>query len=448
VKNEQRGFDGLWDSVPVGLFALDAQLQIVDINQTALNLLHHPRESILGKSGIELVHPEDVGIVVDSFGIITNEPWRRATATFRIVNAAGESLPCEINTEVISPPINGVAYIVSAQPALIAAHLDNFVTATAQHRPLQITLKPIIDAIESNGHYASAIYWVNDQTGHAQWISNDTAAGVLMALPGAVAELRELSFGSESTLPEFRQLTELRVDNEALDALFPFVAVSVHPVRIDGKPVGFIASLTRSADRLGEFGRQFMVRMTELATVAITQHQIAEQLRLQALTDPLTGIGNRTALFQAGEAMQSGSLSIVDVDHFKEINDTYGHAIGDAVIVELATRLRSIVGADGMVARLGGDEFAVILQNSTSACATQRLALAFGEPVSTAVGPITVEASIGSTQLAAHPSVTSALADADHDMYDSKRERTGRRRVAQSLGGAVTSPASASRESA
>ncbi|MBP3037130.1 EAL domain-containing protein [Arthrobacter sp. zg-ZUI100] len=99
-----------------------------------------------------------------------------------------------------------------------------------------------------------------------------------------------------------------------------------------------------------------------------------EQMQHMAMTDPLTGVGNRPSLIQALEAAVNArrdgepgpAVLMLDLDGFKDINDSFGHGAGDLVLMEIAARLVSTAGANAVVARLGGDEFAVVLPVSTS----------------------------------------------------------------------------------
>jgi diguanylate cyclase (GGDEF)-like protein len=102
-----------------------------------------------------------------------------------------------------------------------------------------------------------------------------------------------------------------------------------------------------------------------------------EALRLLTMTDPLTGAGNRrrgqdalkAALAQAERRGQSSSLLLLDLDHFKRVNDGYGHAAGDLVLRECAVLLGPLVGSAGILGRLGGEEFLVLLPNTPLAAA-------------------------------------------------------------------------------
>ena len=116
-------------------------------------------------------------------------------------------------------------------------------------------------------------------------------------------------------------------------------------------------------------------RPQRLVTVRDTSHRRAHERRLrhQATHDPLTNLGNRVLLQEALEtelqriAGDSTSLALllIDLDRFKEVNDTLGHAFGDLLLIEVAKRISAVVRTGDLVARLGGDEFAVLLRADT-----------------------------------------------------------------------------------
>jgi diguanylate cyclase (GGDEF)-like protein/PAS domain S-box-containing protein len=104
----------------------------------------------------------------------------------------------------------------------------------------------------------------------------------------------------------------------------------------------------------------------------ITERKQAEQeIRSLAFFDPLTGLPNRRllqdrleqALVSSGRSLQYGAVIFIDLDNFKALNDTRGHALGDLLLVEIARRLRECIRAEDTVARLGGDEFVVVLED-------------------------------------------------------------------------------------
>ena len=137
------------------------------------------------------------------------------------------------------------------------------------------------------------------------------------------------------------------------------------------------------------------------------ERRLEEELRRQALTDPLTGLMNRQGLRllmdetrdAASGRTGAAGLLMVDLDDFKEINDTLGHPVGDEVLVAVAERLMENVREEDAVARFGGDEFAVLMAHGPDQAEleaiAQRVLDAFDEPVESAAGPLRVTASIG-----------------------------------------------------
>ena len=132
----------------------------------------------------------------------------------------------------------------------------------------------------------------------------------------------------------------------------------------------------------------------------------AERQR-QAVTDELTGLANRRRLeqvvgdFFAGEAPTTeGTLAFlfVDLDHFKEVNDSFGHAAGDQLLRQIGPRIRSCLGERGLLARIGGDELAVILlgvEESEAAALAERVSRAIREPFPLDMVTVRIGASIG-----------------------------------------------------
>ncbi len=160
-------------------------------------------------------------------------------------------------------------------------------------------------------------------------------------------------------------------------------------------------------------------------------------LQTLASTDALTGLPNRRAfLAQLEQALarpgagKPGCLLMLDVDHFKRVNDSHGHAVGDQVLVHVADTLRSVLRREDLPGRLGGEEFAVLLPGSSAEGGhplAERLREALAaRPAPTTAGPLRVTASIGLCPLA-EGSVTGLLERADQALYEAKR--SGRNRV-------------------
>ena len=165
-----------------------------------------------------------------------------------------------------------------------------------------------------------------------------------------------------------------------------------------------------------------------------SDRQAMENLRRQAETDPLTGLANRS-VFQAryrevvGDSLNHGfasALVLIDLDRFKDLNDTFGHPAGDACLCEVARRLGRAFHDAGLVARLGGDEFAIILRAPTNpsriAHVLQQTVVMLSRPLFWNGLRLEVGASIGAA-LVGRPHrrrIIELFAEADAALYDAK----------------------------
>lgn len=177
----------------------------------------------------------------------------------------------------------------------------------------------------------------------------------------------------------------------------------------------------------------------QVGYLAMVSERAHLKLSRLAETDPLTGLVNRRGLFAAMSRRAGLSSSpprcailLADIDHFKSINDTYGHDGGDAVLIGFAERLRGVMRKDDIVARWGGEEFLIVLDQADSAAAAavaERLRrTAAAQPFTVNGGALTVTASIGVSILAAgEERIDAALSRADAALYAAKRD--GRNRV-------------------
>lgn len=170
-------------------------------------------------------------------------------------------------------------------------------------------------------------------------------------------------------------------------------------------------------------------------------------LELKATQDALTGLWNHGAILDllskelTRAKRSSGSIGVImaDLDHFKRINDTYGHLTGDAVLRETAQRLRSAVRSYDAVGRYGGEEFLVVVPASDlpgAVSQAERLRSAVGEtPVSTPEGSLAITISLGVTASGGEDAAESLIGAADAALYQAKR--SGRNRVESATGALV-----------
>jgi diguanylate cyclase (GGDEF)-like protein len=260
----------------------------------------------------------------------------------------------------------------------------------------------------------------------ARWLITDRGA--------TPEELRTLSMQGEDAMLEdaelasvakayfaWRDVTIAVLTEEArrLPVSEEVLALAANAVRF-----GCDGSLVRIVRQFDETRRSLQLRLSE------------EQARLahRALHDELTGLPNRTVLSdrlrQSAQAQRrrprGAMLLYLDLDNFKAINDRFGHAAGDCLLVEVAKRLQSLVRESDTVARLGGDEFVVLLDDledpeAAAEALAQRIHLSMRAPVEVGERQLHASISVGIASIGPDSDPEMSLAHADTAMYQAKR---------------------------
>ena len=152
-----------------------------------------------------------------------------------------------------------------------------------------------------------------------------------------------------------------------------YLAMVLAPVTVRGRAWGLLAVASTRASAFDAEDEQTLLEFGALLATAIFSAEERARLAAQALTDPLTGLANPRALHErlhaeVARASRHGaplSVAVIDVDHFKDVNDNAGHEIGDEMLVRVAAALASFARTEDTLGRLGGDEFAWILPDTT-----------------------------------------------------------------------------------
>jgi diguanylate cyclase (GGDEF)-like protein len=339
----------------------------------------------------------------------------------------------------------------------VAALLDGQRTAAHQHQ----IVRALLSASQEFSTHRDAGRLAERVCEEAVLVSGGQRAAVVRwDASRAVGEVVAVSIGH--TVQVGQEVSVLSAVGEGINEGRQVIwqrAAGDAPVFADGEPRWRIGALVSSllprgkavlgalvvdADTPGAFPEQVTRNLGLLAAIAVSPLEALwdyAEVERRAKTDALTGLWNRrhfTAELtrwqdQADRYAKPVSLVMVDVDHFKRVNDTHGHAAGDDVLRHVASLLRDGARTVDTVARLGGEEFAVLLPNTEAPGAAEvaeRLrALVASRPVRVANGTLlTVTASFG---VAAYPAPTvqrdAFVAAADAALYAAKRD--GRNRV-------------------
>ena len=186
-------------------------------------------------------------------------------------------------------------------------------------------------------------------------------------------------------------------------------------------------------ETLAVFADQAAIAIEHARMYSALQQREAEA-RHAATHDPLTGLANRTLLFALADDLDRRpgtelAVLVVDLDHFKQLNDEYGHAAGDAALTELAARMQRHVGPSDVVARTGGDEFVIVLADVAVRGRAEQLAddlrWELSRPIDTRFGRHEVGVSVGLAVRPTPAGVSELLCEADTAMYEDKAERRG-----------------------
>jgi two-component system, cell cycle response regulator len=218
-------------------------------------------------------------------------------------------------------------------------------------------------------------------------------------------------------MPDARNVIEVPFDTEEASG----VLVVEYPKR----------SPQRSSQRVERRVVNTAEQATAHAGVAIGRAILTDRIRTAAETDGLTGVANRRRFDSVLEAelrrATQVAVLLVDLDHFKSVNDEHGHLVGDEVLRQAAHAIQAVTGDRGMVARYGGEEFAVILTGVDEATALD-IAERTRHAIATAPTSVPITASLGVAGCPLHGRSTAhLLAAADAALYEAKR--TGRDRA-------------------
>jgi diguanylate cyclase (GGDEF)-like protein len=217
------------------------------------------------------------------------------------------------------------------------------------------------------------------------------------------------------------------------------------PLIVQNRIIGLLAIDSSEPNHFANKNVELAAAFADQVAINLGNTLRFREVQSQALTDPLTGLYNRRGLFELGKvefarANRTGrpfSGIMLDLDHFKRINDTYGHTIGDQVLCELAKRCKSCVREIDYVGRYGGEEIIILLPETNMQAGldvAERLRLAIAsQPMKVEADlELNISASLGVAQRDENTtSLEILIARADQAMYIAKHK--GRNRIASSM---------------
>lgn len=206
----------------------------------------------------------------------------------------------------------------------------------------------------------------------------------------------------------------------AVIARFGFASVLFIPIPGEGGYLGcLVLGWSTAKHQLDPFSEQVISLLSDQAGGLLERLRNVGVLQRQATTDALTGLDNRRTFLDALDRLRpGGAVVFLDLDHFKQLNDTRGHLAGDEVLVAFAAAMRASVRDGDCAARYGGEEFAIVLPSAASVDMGSAAAVVVNRLRQRWTGPVTFSVGIAVHRAGDAPSTT--LARADEALYGAK----------------------------
>jgi diguanylate cyclase (GGDEF)-like protein/PAS domain S-box-containing protein len=419
--------------------AFDAELRVKYANPFTRRLLRLGDTDVEDQSLVDFIHPDDLERAAEVAGLIVDETLggEVTPAVYRLRAADGEWIPVEVNgtQQLTEGPLAGLIVIVGRYSG------DNVL----QDRILALltsgaALTEVVELLPEFGlwrypdaHYA--VLYPDGAGGHLR-LGSEGAVSLVDRFADADTPWSRAAADGEARLVVADDLPdELREAAASLDLR----GCMVVPVRDPGSDQSAIAiGWSSNPGQHVAAHRYSLERMARALELILQWQSHLTDLQRAAELDALTGSANRATFFRRFEralALADGhdrvAVLYVDLDGFKAVNDSAGHALGDAVISAAADRMRSVVRASDLVARIGGDEFAILcdgVADITEVTAmADRIVEALAAPFEHLDGTVSIGASIGiAIADAGELDHEALLASADRALYAAKAAGKGR----------------------
>ncbi|GAC1390293.1 MAG: hypothetical protein NVSMB31_07190 [Vulcanimicrobiaceae bacterium] len=374
LRESEERFRSLFVQNPDGVVVMDRDGTILDVNEPLLAIGGYPRDQVIGQNFIHLINPDEAKYVMPYIQRVLAGETVHYDLRLNSPNTGERFL------KVTSFPVHS-----ADRPAGVYAIVVDATTERDAHRLAEAQAKRIRELylIAASANIADSQIINMLETG-CRLLNMETAT-IIDATNDCKIEHR---FDTQALESGDEGESLIAVASEVMATLEPVMITAARqfrgryrcaigvPLKISGLPFGALVFASTTADRstFAETDIDLVALMSALLGSALERRRSRANLKTLAYFDSLTGLPNRVffqeRLRDAVESAQTNLLRVAviffDLDRFKDVNDTLGHALGDRLLQLVAGQLVETVAHRGIVARMGGDEFAVLLPNCES----------------------------------------------------------------------------------
>ena len=404
-----------------GIVTIDDLGRIIEFNPAAERMFGHARAGVLGKDLTETIIPPAL-----------HDQHRHGLAH---TVATGDGPLLNRRVEVMALRADGSEFPVEL--AIVPIRLGGrccftgFLRDLTEHKAAEGALRAAEDRYRTLVEQVPGVIYVEAVEGAVNPYMSPQVEALIGFTPAEIQATPGLWRGRVHPDDQARVVAELRRTDETGD---PY-RMEYRALTRDGRVVWLRneAVLVRDAANASLFWHGLITDITD-------RKMLEERLAHQAFHDPLTGLPNRAlffdrlehALARSARARTSVAVLFLDLDSFKVVNDTLGHAAGDRLLVAVATRLAETLRPGDTLARLGGDEFTILLEDLSGVEAahpiSERVASDLRAPFQLCGREVLITASVGLATLTAETRIDDLVRLADLAMYEAKAR--GKDRVA------------------
>jgi diguanylate cyclase (GGDEF)-like protein/PAS domain S-box-containing protein len=402
-ESEQR-FRTVFESALMGIVRVSMDGRVLEVNRAIIDMSGFDERDFIGKSYVSFVHPDDAEASMRDFKLLTTGERASARAERRYVASAGRVFWANVTAAAVKDE--------GGTPQFILAILENITERKQAEAELRDTNQRLSIWVQELEHRTREISLLSDMGDLLRACrSPEEACSVIVPIiaklfPDSAGIVSLVSDHATGTVePMARWGSDQPVEGFGVPECWalrrgrPHVVINRaegpvcrHLERFDGRSamcvpmvahgelLGVLSLVIREGTNLTDPRQRLATTVAEHVSLALANLRLEETLRSQSIRDPLTGLFNRRYMEESLERevrravrnRASVGIIMLDIDHFKAINDTYGHDAGDALLRAVGSVLQRSIRAEDIACRYGGEEFTLILPEASLPDAAQR----------------------------------------------------------------------------